>query len=61
MQLRVLLEPLFRRDRLDQSMDDEMRFHIEERAADLQRSGLPEDEAKRKARIEFGGKETYKE
>ena len=61
MQLRVLLEPLFRRDRLDQSMDDEMRFHIEERAADLHRSGLPEDEAKRKAKIEFGGKETYKE
>ena len=61
MQLRVLLEPLFRRDRLDQSMDDEMRFHIDERAADLHRSGLPEDEAKRKAQIEFGGTETYKE
>jgi len=61
MPLRVFLEPLFRRDRLDQSMDEEMRFHIDERAADLHRSGLPEDEAKRKAQIEFGGKETYKE
>ena len=61
MPLRVFLEPLFRRDRLDRSMEEEMRFHIEERAADLRRSGLPEDEAKRKAQIEFGGKETYKE
>jgi macrolide transport system ATP-binding/permease protein len=61
MQLRILLEPLFRRDRLDESMEEEMRFHIEERAADLRRSGFPQDEAKRKAQIEFGGKETYKE
>src|SRR6516162_11769356 len=61
MQMRSFLEPLFRRDHLEQSMEDEMRFHIEERAADLHRSGLPADEAKRKAQIEFGGKETYKE
>ena len=61
MQLRELLEPLLRRDRLDQSMEEEMRFHIEERAADLHRSGLSPDQAKRKAQIEFGGKETYKE
>lgn len=61
MPLRAFLEPLLRRDRLDQSMEDEMRFHIEERAADLRRSGLPAEEAKRKAQIEFGGKETYKE
>ena len=61
MPLRVFLEPLFHRDRLDQSMDEEMRFHIDERAADLHRSGLPEDEAKRKAQIEFGAKEAYKE
>lgn len=61
MPLRPYLEPLFRRDRLDESMEEEMRFHIEERAADLQRSGLPEDEARRKAQLEFGGKETYKE
>lgn len=61
MQLRVLLEPLFRRDPLDQSLDEEMNFHIEERAADLRRSGVPTEEAKRRALIEFGGKESYKE
>ena len=55
MQLRALLEPLLRRDQLDQCMEEEMRFHIEERAADLHRSGLAPDEAKRKAQIEFGG------
>jgi macrolide transport system ATP-binding/permease protein len=61
MQLRVLLEPLFRRDPIDQSMDEEMNFHIEERAADLRRSGVPAEEAKRRAKIEFGGTESYKE
>jgi hypothetical protein len=33
MPLRPYLEPLFRRDRLDESMEEEMRFHIGERAA----------------------------
>ena len=61
MQLRVVFEPLFRRDPLDQSMDEEMNFHIEERAADLRRSGVPSEEAKRRAKIEFGGTESYKE
>src|ERR1700751_5298403 len=61
MPLRPYLEPLFRRNRLDESMEEEMRFHIDERAADLRRSGLPEDQARRKAQLEFGGKETYKE
>jgi putative ABC transport system permease protein len=56
-----LLEPLLRRDRLDESMEEEMRFHIEERAADLHRSGIPPEEAKRKAQLEFGGTEIYKE
>jgi predicted permease len=61
MQLRTLLEPLFRRESLDQSIEEEMRFHIDERAAELHRSGVPADAAKRKAQIEFGGKESYKE
>jgi macrolide transport system ATP-binding/permease protein len=61
MQLRSFFQPLFRREDLDQSMEDEMRFHIEERAADLHRSGVPAEEAKRKAQVEFGGKENFKE
>ena len=54
----------FRRRRvsdLEGGMADEIRFHLEARADDLMRSGLPRDEAMRRARIEFGGVEAYKE
>jgi hypothetical protein len=37
------------------------RFHIESCAADLVRSGVPEAEAMRRARIEFGGIESHKD
>jgi macrolide transport system ATP-binding/permease protein len=56
-----LFDRLFRRERLDQSMEEELRFHIAERAADLQRSGVPLVEAERRAQLEFGGMENYKE
>src|SRR5580704_16954895 len=56
-----LFDRLFRRERLDQSMEEELRFHIAERAADLQRSGVPLVEAERRAQLEFGGIENYKE
>jgi putative ABC transport system permease protein len=42
-------------------MDAELRFHIEGYAEDLLRSGVPRDEALRRARIEFGGLERAKE
>jgi hypothetical protein len=42
-------------------MDAEVRFHIEEFAEDLIRTGVPREEALRKARIEFGGVERVKE
>ena len=42
-------------------MDAELRFHVEEYAADLVRSGVPREEALRRARIEFGGIESAKE
>jgi predicted permease len=56
-----LFDRLFRRERLDHSLEEELRFHIAERAADLQRSGVPTAEAERRAQIEFGGIESYKE
>lgn len=61
MQLRPLLDPLLRRDRFDQSMEEEIRFHIDQRAEDLHRSGLAAEEARRRAQLEFGGTENYKE
>ncbi len=43
------------RRRLESEMEEEMRFHLEARAADLKRDGLGEQEAMRRARVEFGG------
>ncbi|HEU5452970.1 MAG TPA: ABC transporter permease, partial [Terriglobales bacterium] len=50
----------FRRE-ADGTMDEEIRFHLEQRAAELQSSGLPRDEAERRARLEFGAVESWKE
>ena len=38
-----------------------MRAHVQNRADDLERSGLTRPEAERRARIEFGGYEKFKE
>jgi macrolide transport system ATP-binding/permease protein len=56
-----LFDRLFRHEHLDRSMEEELRFHIAERAADLQRSGVARAEAERRAQLEFGGIESYKE
>jgi predicted permease len=47
--------------RLENEMEAEARFHLESYAADLVREGLSEQEAMRRARIEFGGIETHKD
>jgi predicted permease len=49
------------RRRLESEMDEEMRFHLEARAADLAREGLDAREAIRKARLEFGGVALHKD
>src|SRR6202451_4505111 len=50
-----------RRTRAETDMDTELRFHIAAYAEDLQRKGVPQAEANRRARIEFGGVEGAKE
>jgi predicted permease len=45
----------------ESEMEEELRAHIEHRADDLERNGIPRAEAARRARIEFGGREKYKE
>ncbi len=45
---------LFRRRDFEAGLADEMQFHLEQYAADLVRSGMPADEAARRARAEFG-------
>ncbi len=59
--IRFRLATLFRRSRLNAEMDDELRSHIQHRADDLERSGLSRGEAERRARIEFGGYQRFKE
>ena len=54
-QLRSWLKWMTRSVRLEKEMDTEVAFHIESYAADLIRSGVPEHEALRRAKIEFGG------
>ena len=46
---------------VDGDLDDELRSHIQLRADDLERMGLPRAEAERRARIEFGGYQKYRE
>jgi hypothetical protein len=47
--------------RLESEMEAEVRFHLESYAADLVRQGLSQQEAMRRARIEFGGIESHKD
>ncbi len=55
------LRRLFFRERLDAELDKELRFHFESQVFDKVRSGIPENEARRLTRIEFGGIEQIKE
>jgi len=58
---RSLVSALFHRSGVEADMDEELRTHIQNRAHDLKRSGMPRAEAERVARIEFGGQERFKE
>ena len=49
------------RDRLEGELDAELRDHVERQVAGHVRAGLPEDEARRRARLEFGGLDQIKE
>src|SRR5579872_6539035 len=59
--LRFRIATLFRRSQLNAEMHEELRSHIQHRADDLERSGLDRAAAERRARIEFGGREGFKE
>ena len=58
---RSVAAKFFHRSQTASEMDEELRAHIQLRADDLERSGLTRAEAERRARIEFGGYERYKE
>ena len=58
---RSLWASLFHRDDIAEEMEEELRAHTALRADDLERGGMPRHEAERRARIEFGARERYKE
>ena len=45
----------------ERDMDDELRFHMDAYASDLERSGTPRDDARRMAKLHFGAIENTKE
>ncbi len=51
----------FRPSKANAELEEELRSHIQHRADDLERSGMARAQAERRARIEFGGREKYKE
>ena len=55
------LRALFRRDAMEAEMDEELRSHFENQVEKLVASGLPREEATRRARLGFGGYEQLKE
>jgi predicted permease len=52
--IRSFTRALFRADAIRKEMEDELAFHLESRASDLQRQGLSPQAALRQARIELG-------
>src|SRR5487761_94314 len=55
------LRALFRRRSVEAELDEELRAHLEQQVQKYFRSGLPREEATRRARLEFGGLEQVKE
>src|SRR6266481_5871736 len=58
---RSLAARFFHRSQTENEMEEELRTHIQHRADDLERFGLDRAEAERRARIEFGSQERFKE
>ena len=59
--IRSVAARFLRRNTTASDLDEELRSHIEHRADYLERDGVPRAEAERRARVEFGGFEHYKE
>jgi predicted permease len=59
--LRFRLRALFRRNAEETELNDELRFHFERQVEKYKLLGMPEEEARRRARLTFGGHEQVKE
>ena len=52
---------VWRRTQMEEQLEKELRFHIDQHAADLIAGGQHPDEARRQARLALGGPEQVKE
>jgi putative ABC transport system permease protein len=59
--LRSVVSSFLDRTRAESEMEEELLAHVQSRADDLERSGLTRPAAERRARIEFGAHEKFKE
>ena len=59
--LRSFLGAWTRRERFEDTLDEEVRFHLEACTEELVRAGVPRREAARRARVQFGGIEGVKD
>lgn len=59
--VRARWSALVHRSAMRDELEEELRGHLQHRADDLERSGITRTEAERRARIEFGGVEHYRE
>ena len=57
----MILRRWLRREEKEANLERELRFHIEERVAGMVRSGVSEEDARRRVRLEFGAAEQIKE
>lgn len=59
--LRSTWRALRHRIEWERDLEEELRWHVERRAEELRRAGLARGEAERRARLELGARESYKE
>lgn len=57
----IRIRALFRRDAVEIELDEELRYHFDRQVEKLMQSGLPPNEARRRANIAFGGAEQVKQ
>src|SRR5258706_14844853 len=55
------LRRLWQKPLVERQLDSELKFHLEKQIADYVASGLPPEEARRRASLEFCGLERFKE
>ena len=57
----IRLRSLFWREKVEQELDQELRFHLEHQAEKYVRAGMSREQALRRVRLEFGGIDQIKE